>query len=160
MIEIEKLKEKDWSRLKSLRLEALKQDPKSFATTLETALSWDDENWKNQIKNIPTFFAHENQMDLGMVRAGSDPDNPEDGWLISMWVSNQTRGKGIGGKLIDALVDFCKQQNYKRILLDVGDFNQAAIALYAKKGFQPNGKKAPMPPPNENIMEHQRELPL
>ena len=36
--------------------------------------------------------------------------------------------------------------------------NASAIALYARKGFQPNGEVSALPPPREHIREHQREL--
>ena len=48
----------------------------------------------------------------------------------------------------------------RRLLLAVADGNAPAIALYERKGFEPNGEISKFPAPREHISEHQRELRL
>jgi hypothetical protein len=46
------------------------------------------------------------------------------------------------------------------MLLEVANENGAAIGLYARTGFAPNGATGSLPPPRDHILEHQRELTL
>ena len=50
-------------------------------------------------------------------------------------VSKKKQRLGYGTKLIDKIVEECKQKNYSDIVLNVFSFNKQAIALYKKKGF-------------------------
>ena len=45
-------------------------------------------------------------------------------------VRSETRGSGVGGKLLTFLIDFAKKQNYKTLSLDVVDTNPKAKRLY------------------------------
>jgi hypothetical protein len=47
-----------------------------------------------------------------------------------------------------------------RLVLDVADRNTAALAFYARKGFQPTGDTRTMPAPREHIREHRQSLTL
>ena len=97
---------------------------------------------------------------MGLVRGALDDLQPDAAWLISMWVSPEVRGQGVGEALIDAVVGWARVSGARRVLLDVGDHNQPAIALYARKSFEPNGTIGSLPTPRSHIREHQRELQL
>jgi ribosomal protein S18 acetylase RimI-like enzyme len=77
-----------------------------------------------------------------------------------MWVAPEARRTGVGEALVDAVIEWAGSNGVKRLRLDVADNNAAAIALYIREGFQPNGKVSALPPPREHIREHQRELRL
>ena len=77
-----------------------------------------------------------------------------------MWVAPEARGQGVGNALIDAVIEYARSSGASRLLLDVADHNQQAIALYARKGFKLNGKTGTLPAPRNHIREHQRELRL
>lgn len=51
-------------------------------------------------------------------------------------VSSESRGMGVGTKLIEAVCDYAKQWNKKRVILEVVDTNPRAQKLYEKMGFQ------------------------
>ena len=97
---------------------------------------------------------------MGLVRGVRDDVLTEAAWLISMWVAPEVRGQGVGEALIDAVLGWARVGGARRLLLDVGDHNQPAIALYARKGFEPNGTTSSYPAPRNHIREHQRELQL
>ena len=48
-------------------------------------------------------------------------------------------GQGIGGKLMDVLLDWAPQHGIRKINLRVRADNEPAIALYKKKGFEQEG---------------------
>ena len=51
-------------------------------------------------------------------------------------VSNIYRRKGIGSKLLEYLIDYCKEKSISNITLEVNENNIAAINLYKKYGFE------------------------
>lgn len=54
-------------------------------------------------------------------------------WFI---MSDTLRGKGVGNRLIDAAVDFCRGNRYPRVYLWTFEGLRAARHLYEKVGFQ------------------------
>lgn len=57
------------------------------------------------------------------------------GYLGFMFVLPEYRGQGINAKLIDKLVQWCKEQDVNTLYLDVYAGNQSAIKAYEKVGF-------------------------
>ena len=61
-------------------------------------------------------------------------------------------------KLIESVIEWAREQNCRRVVLEVANENQAAIALYHACGFQPTGRTGTLPSPREHIIEHELEL--
>jgi GNAT superfamily N-acetyltransferase len=159
-VRVERLTVDESPRLRAIRLRALADAPDAFGTTFEEAAAQPAEIWSEQLQELPTFVAVNDGLDIGMVRCQPDETEPDTAFLISMWVAPAERRKGAGDALIDAAVEWARTNGVKRLLLDVVDDNAAAIALYARKGFQPTGEVTTLPPPRDHIREHQRELRL
>jgi ribosomal protein S18 acetylase RimI-like enzyme len=158
--EVVRLKLGEGARLRAIRLRALRDAPDAFASTYEEAAALPPESWSDQLRRLVTFVAVRENSDVGLVRCAPDDTRPDTAWLISMWVAPEARGHGVGERLIDAAVDWARAEGATRVLLDVADDNRPAIALYARKGFEPNGEVSTLPPPRQHIREHQRELKL
>lgn len=56
-------------------------------------------------------------------------------------VAAASRRRGIGGALLDALLDVGSQRGAARVVLEVRASNQAALALYASRGFETVGSR-------------------
>ena len=54
-------------------------------------------------------------------------------WFI---VSDALRGTGMGSKLINTAIEYCRQQEYTRVYLHTFEGLDAAKHLYEKSGFQ------------------------
>jgi ribosomal protein S18 acetylase RimI-like enzyme len=61
-----------------------------------------------------------------------------------MWVHPDHRGRGIGRKLLDAVVDYAKDRAADRVRLRVTETNLSAKGLYERAGFQPTGARRPL----------------
>jgi len=153
---IERLQPEDWMRLKKLRLAALSDSPDAFGSTLDGALGYSDSDWENGIHDLTTFVAVVDEVDQGMLRCVPDKDDPSSMFLISMWIAPEARGSGLAEKLIQITVEWARSKSYKQLLLDVADNNNAAIKLYSKLLFEPNGETGTLPFPREHITEHRR----
>ena len=160
MIEIGRLAAEEGLRLRTIRLRSLADAPDAFGSTYGKAATRPPDSWAAQLRELPTFVAIVDGEDVGIVRGARDDSRPDTAWLISMWVAPEVRGQGVGEALIDAVVEWARASGARRLLLDVGDHNQPAIALYARMGFEPNGTSGSLPAPRSHIREHQRELRL
>ncbi|MBL8893928.1 MAG: tRNA (adenosine(37)-N6)-threonylcarbamoyltransferase complex dimerization subunit type 1 TsaB [Rhizobiales bacterium] len=61
--------------------------------------------------------------------------------IISIATRPDSRRQGIGAKLIDAAVELLGTQKTTRLLIEVADSNDAALALYRKFGFATVGRR-------------------
>jgi GNAT superfamily N-acetyltransferase len=163
MLEIQRLNSTEGERWRSIRLAALLDAPDAFGTTLAEANAFPPELWSRQVGEFPTFIAVLDGVDVGdvgVVRASPDNEQPEAAFLLSMWVAPDARGKGVGDELIDAVASWAEADGFSRLVLDVADANASAIALYARKGFEPTGDTSTLPSPRQRIREHRRALAL
>ena len=55
--------------------------------------------------------------------------------LLRVAVDAGSRRRGIGCKLMEAMIDDCKDRNVQSIFLEVRESNAAAIAMYEQFGF-------------------------
>jgi ribosomal protein S18 acetylase RimI-like enzyme len=150
----------DGARLRAIRLRSLQDSPDAFATTLEEAAAWPAETWSRHLAERPTFVATADGYDVGLVRSTLNDQAPNTAYLISMWVAPEARRQGIGSALIDAVVEWARAEGLTRVLLDVGEANTPAIALYTRKGFVPTGEAGTLPPPRNHIREIQLAMTL
>jgi putative acetyltransferase len=63
--------------------------------------------------------------------------DPETGELKRMYVAPAVRGKGLGRRLVAALEDEARALGVRRLILETGIRQIAALALYRATGFQP-----------------------
>ncbi len=159
-IDIQRLAAHEAPRLRAIRLRALAESPDAFATTCDEAAALPPDSWAAQLQSMATFAAVVDGEDVGLVRGVRDDARTDTAWLISMWVAPEVRGQGVGEALVDAVVEWARAGGARRVLLDVGDHNRPAIALYSRMGFEPNGRTGSLPAPRSHIREHQRELRL
>lgn len=58
------------------------------------------------------------------------------GWIEDVVVDAEARGKGVGKKLIEKLLEIAKQKGMAEVLLFTEDHRVPAINLYQKLGFK------------------------
>lgn len=157
---IERLRRGDGPRLRAIRLRALADAPEAFGSTLGDAERRSADDWEAQVEALPTFVWRERDVDLGMVRGAPHDDEPDRGYLISMWVAPEARGRGIGAALIGAVVAWARGRGLGRLVLDVGVHNASARRLYERAGFVPTGATGALPPPRDHLPEVEMAIDL
>lgn len=60
-------------------------------------------------------------------------------YLGGLAIDPAVTGKGLGGKMMAAIIDHCKQKGFLRIELSVAINNEKAIRLYERAGFKKEG---------------------
>ena len=66
--------------------------------------------------------------------------NPRDAYNhvadFSLYVERSWRGRQVGSRLLEALIERAKRLGYHKLALSAFPFNQAGLALYRKYGFR------------------------
>jgi RimJ/RimL family protein N-acetyltransferase len=60
---------------------------------------------------------------------------------FGMLVDREWRGRGVGSALLQAAIDWAREQGLHKLCLEVFAHNTAAIALYRKCGFVEEGRR-------------------
>ena len=161
-LEIERMNPDGWKRVRRVRLRAFADTPNAFGTTFAEAEARPPRDWRTHIAddNVAIFVGKIGLLDVGIAIGAPYRGFEGSAGLFGMWVAPEFRGQGVAGRLIDAVVLWARERGHTRVLLDVGDSNAPAIRLYESKGFVPTGRTGSLPPPREDVPEHQRELTL
>lgn len=138
VVEVRALGAEDWQVTKRLRLAALRDAPDAFGGTYEPSAQRTEAQWREWPASGQTFAAYVDGEPVGMV-CGVPADDPGKTHLISMWVSPNARGKGIGKHLIDAVAGWAWARGSKAVELNVYEGNEVAYRAYLQAGFTPVG---------------------
>lgn len=157
---IERLRPGDGACLRAMRLRALADAPDAFGSTLAESELRSVADWEAQIEALPTFVWREGDTDLGMVRGAPHEGDPEAGYLISMWVAPEARGRGIGAALVGEVVAWARGSGLRRLYLDVGARNAPARRLYERRRFVATGATGALPSPRAHVCEVQMAIEL
>jgi ribosomal protein S18 acetylase RimI-like enzyme len=126
-----------WQLWRNLRLEALREAPYAFSSTLA---QWQGEGdtemrWRARLSTVQfNVVAYVNGNAAGIV-SGAAVDQDGTSELISMWVAPFARGHGVGDALVAAVVQWARGQHAANIALAVYDSNEHARGLYRRHGF-------------------------
>jgi GNAT superfamily N-acetyltransferase len=141
--EIRRVHPDEWEALRDLRLEALQDSPDAFWTRYEDALRRTDDDWREWTA-MPCHVAVDDGRLVGMVAAFPVDDDPSATHLIAMFVSRDTRGRGIGAALIEAQLAWARDEGFARVVLMVNVEQESAFRLYERLGFRDTGRREPL----------------
>ena len=146
---IRRLREGEWENFRSLRLEALRTDPRAFGSNHERESGYPPEKWKGWVeggataRDQATFVAEDPSGRLnGMVGVFSLEGHPH---IWGMWVHPSYRGHGVGGALLEECLRWIGHAFPPgEILLEVNPEQEAAVRIYLRAGFVFNGVTQPL----------------
>ena len=158
MITVNQVAAEDWARVRAIRLRSLEDAPDAFASTYQAEAQAASSFWQQRLSDpdAATFLAAVERADIGITTGAAFVGKPGAAGLFGMWVDSSARGTGVGDVLVRTVIDWARARGFDRVLLEVADYNHAAIALYARHGFEPTGRRGTLPAPREHIWEHER----
>jgi ribosomal protein S18 acetylase RimI-like enzyme len=128
------------SLYRAVRLESLRESPEAFATTYESAVQRDDDSWQAQAdasasgSDRATFVVLADRP-IGLGAIYRDLDQPQEGELIQVWVSPESRGGQVAADLMNALFQWAASNGFETIRAEVTPNNPRALRFYEKHGF-------------------------
>jgi ribosomal protein S18 acetylase RimI-like enzyme len=144
-MEIRAVRAGEGTRLRELRLRALRDAPEAFFRSLAAEEAVPAEEWEQWADdpehNRVMFVADEGGEWLGM--AGCSLRGDEDGTLdaTGLWVVPHARGRSIGERLIDVRMEWGRAHGARTMEVAITEINDIVIALYRKVGFAPTGRR-------------------
>lgn len=157
MVSVERVTTDDWQRTRAVRLSALADTPDAFGSTFAQEAGQDEAFWRRRLTRADavTLLAMLDGRDAGIVVVAPEDDDATVAGIFSVWVAPFARGRGVGDGLIAAAIDDARARGFRRVVLEVGEHNAPAQALYRRHGFVPTGLRSHLPPPREHIPEFQ-----
>lgn len=131
----------EWALFREVRLEALREAPYAFDSTLD---DWQgerdtEERWRQRLTNVPfNVIAYVENAPSGMASA-TQPNADGTIELISMWVAPFARGAGVGDALVATVTRWARERRIGTVALEVMEDNARARAFYRRHGFVDRG---------------------
>jgi ribosomal protein S18 acetylase RimI-like enzyme len=146
---IRRVRESDLVAFRRLRLDALRTDPSAFGSTFERESAYDERLWRDRIHrsatsaDVATWVAEAEGGGLvGLVGALAHEGVVD---IFGMWVRPEFRGRGIGSRLLAALLRWTRASHRDlRVRLSVNPMQDAAVRLYRRRGFEATGGTEPL----------------
>lgn len=140
---IRKISAADWKLLKQVRLQALQDSPRAFASSYDKEEAFTEQQWQSILQHdLQWFMAFDNSEPIATVAARSGPGiAPDERYVESMWVNPRYRRTGVARRLIAALEETVRSEGAQVLLLWVLDGNEIARNSYLKLGFTSTGDR-------------------
>jgi ribosomal protein S18 acetylase RimI-like enzyme len=135
----------DWARVREIRLRALEDSPTAFASRLDRERDQPESFWHEWLEGDGTFLAVEGGVTVGLVSVFLIDEEPGTAHLVSMWVAPERRRRGLGRRLVEAVIGWATDRRAERVRLWVTETNDEARRLYRSTGFVETGDRQPLP---------------
>ena len=158
--------EADWERVKSLRLEMLRDTPLAYLESVETAEAQTDDEWRMRARrgsspdDVQFVAVDEHGTWVGTMSGFIDRVHAGGPLLVGVYVAPAVRGRdaGVADALLDAVEDWARGRA-ATLTLHVHEDNGRAIAYYRRRGYEFTGHTVPYNlDPSRNEREMRRLL--
>jgi ribosomal protein S18 acetylase RimI-like enzyme len=135
---------------KAVRLRALLDTPTAFGSTHAKEIQLSDSDWQSRAvqwngDRSVGYLAVDDQEPCGIAASFLDSNDAAKAHLISMWVAPTHRKRGVGKRLIDAVIEWARSRHAHTLCLMVTSNNQVAMRFYERLGFVRTGRTEPYP---------------
>lgn len=136
MYSVRPFAEHEWQKMKTIRLEALKNEPGNFGGNYADNLALSDEEWQQRLqKSDQKFFALcAGDEIVGMT--GVYLKTPEEATLIASYIRAEYRGKGLSRLLYEARIDWARKAGAKTVIVSHRKSNLASMRANQNFGFE------------------------
>lgn len=131
----------EWRVYRALRLDALRDSPDAFGSTLAREAAFADDEWLTRLEKAtesPTelpLIVEDDSRPVGLAWARIDSDDPDVAALYQVWVDPAYRHRGVGRLVIDAALDWACSAGVRQVLLSVALGPTSALEFYRRLGF-------------------------
>ncbi len=140
-VSIRRIRPDEIEVFRSIRLEALRCEPASFASRFEDWQFLPEEEWRRRLDD-PVFVAFSNDEPIGIM--GLVRFRPSRmahrATLVSVYIRKSERGTGIASNLLRVVSDHAMRLGVLQMELAVNAENFAALRFYKREGFVEVGR--------------------
>ena len=140
-ITIRRISTADVDAFRQVRLEALRCEPASYASTHDEWASLPIEAWERRL-NDPVFVAFKNEEPVGLIgllREGP-ARSAHRAMIVMVYVRKRLRGSGIAKDLLDTVDCYARDIGVTQLELTVSAENPVATDFYLREGFLEVGR--------------------
>jgi ribosomal protein S18 acetylase RimI-like enzyme len=143
-VRIRRVRESDLLAFRELRLRALAADPMAFGSTYHRESEYEHARWDDLVRRgaeSPTEATWVSEFKDGSFVGMIGAFHAEQVFHVwGMWVDPEYRGRGVGGRLLDALLAWVRTADlFAEVRLSVAPTQVPALRLYRSRGFTPTG---------------------
>jgi ribosomal protein S18 acetylase RimI-like enzyme len=159
MLVLEPITSDNLQAFKSVRLQALQQDPGAFGSTYARESQFTHAEWAARLARWDGqqgigFLATHNGTACGIAGALLDSANSSLAQLVSMWTAPTHRRLGAGRLLVDGVIAWAQRRGVRTLQLSVVSTNDSAINFYESLAFTKTGRTEPYPN-DPNLFEYE-----
>jgi ribosomal protein S18 acetylase RimI-like enzyme len=138
---IRQLSSDDVDIFRRLRLEALLEEPLSFASVYDDWAQLSDDEWRHHLDH-PVFVAFVDGRPVGMmgVKFQRPSRFSHRATIIGVYVQKGQRGSGMATQLLGHVIQHAKDHAVLQLELSVNAENSAAVRFYQRHGFLEVGR--------------------
>lgn len=96
---------------------------------------WSDQQWWQELASDHCHYWVVEQ-DQQIVGYGGVSIQRPDADIQTMAIAPAVQGRGVGGLLLDTVIEHAREQGVRHIFLEVREDNVPALALYRRRGFE------------------------
>jgi len=141
-------REDEWEAYRRIRLAMLKTDPGVFGSRYEDEIERTEDEWRRRtaVPDGAMFVAEVDGRWIGTANGAPWEGVPGVLGLFGMWVEPAWRGRGIGERLVEAVVGDAGERGFPQVQLLVAEHADVPRRLYERCGFVDTGERTPIRP--------------
>jgi GNAT superfamily N-acetyltransferase len=128
--------------LRTLRLQALTDSPRTFGSTYEREVARTMEDWRRWLAPGATFLLEAGGEPRGLVAGVRDANDALAVHLMAMWVHPGLRGTGAADALVSSVKAWANEIGATQVRLNVVERNTRARRCYERSGFRATGRRS------------------
>lgn len=143
---VEVLNENEWSRLQSIRLAALREDPSAFLFSHKDEAVYGEQQWRQEFSRGQWNIVVADHKEIGLLGVTREKTMSEqECYLEYLWVAPDFRRAGVGSLLLKTVLARLRASGVHTIWLYILDGNYRAMRLYQRFGFQSTNERLLLP---------------
>jgi ribosomal protein S18 acetylase RimI-like enzyme len=143
VIAVRPLAAHEWQLLRDARIQSLVDAPRQFGVTEEEARALPDGEWQamvaegeaGQLGHVVVATSGTEPVGLAIIERDRFERRQHRARVWAVWVHRDFRGRGVGRRLMTALLDWARARGVVAVYLDVVVGNDPARSLYERLGF-------------------------
>ncbi len=150
-VTVRRVRAEDAGRVRAIRLEMLVDSPLAFLERIDEAAARPHAEHQARIARVAIdpemaqFIAETEGRIVGHAGGWAPPGTLGVTIIYAVYVTPEWRGRGVLGRLVDAVAEWSRAMGRPRLDLEVIVGNDRAVRAYQRLGFVDTGRRAPHP---------------